>query len=265
MRRRPGTAAARANGCAAYRSPRRVAACGSGGQILPLPRGNSYVAHTYGTPLAAQRPMPSRKRSGHEPSARGTALLLVDFMNPLDFDGADALAPHAVLAARCAARLRARMRSDGVPIIYANDNFGRWESEFSAVVASCEKRGGASSTMARLLAPEPGDRSVLKPRHSAFFGTPLDFLLDELEVSRLVLTGLAADSCIMFTAHDAYLREFDLWIPADCVASEQDAWRDDALAYMARVLKARVDPSEEVESRAARATLPRSVPSQKLR
>jgi len=195
-------------------------------------------------PLAVVTRMPGTKRTRDDQSTRRTALLLVDFMNPLDFDGAQALAPHAVKAATQAARLRARMRAERAPIIYANDNFGRWESDFAAVVAECERRGGASATMAKLLAPQPGDRSILKPRHSAFFGTPLEFLLDELDVSRLVLAGLAADSCIMFTAHDAYLREYDLWIPADCVASEQDEWREDALAYMARVLKARTDPVE---------------------
>jgi len=188
--------------------------------------------------------MPGTKRNGDEGSGRRTALLLVDFMNPMDFDGAQSMAPYAVKAARRAAQLRERMRGDGVPVIYANDNFGRWESDFDAVVAECERRGGASATMAKLLAPQPGDRSILKPRHSAFFGTPLEFLLDELHVSHLVLAGLAADSCIMFTAHDAYLREYGLWIPADCVASEQDEWREDALAYMARVLKARVEPVE---------------------
>jgi nicotinamidase-related amidase len=182
------------------------------------------------------------KRSVSDDASRRTALLLIDFMNPMDFDGADAMAPHAIAAAARAARLRDRMRAEGAPIIYANDNFGRWESDFAAVVLECERRGGASAAMAKALAPKRGDRSVLKPRHSAFFGTPLEFLLDELDVGHLVLTGLAADSCIMFTAHDAYLREYELWIPADCVASEQDAWRRDSLAYMARVLKARTDP-----------------------
>jgi nicotinamidase-related amidase len=172
-----------------------------------------------------------------------TALLLIDFMNPLDFDGAQFLASRAVRAATRAAALKKRMHTRGAPVIYANDNFGRWESDFNAVVDACKRRGGASAAMATLLAPSPDDRSVLKPRHSAFFGTPLDFLLDELGVGGLVLAGLAADSCIMFTAHDAYLRKYDLWIPADCVASEKDAWRRDALAYMARVLKARVDPA----------------------
>jgi nicotinamidase-related amidase len=172
-----------------------------------------------------------------------TGLLLIDFMNPLDFDGAQSLASRAVRAARRAAALKQRMHAQRAPVIYANDNFGRWESDFNAVVDDCKRRGGASAAMATLLAPSPDDRSVLKPRHSAFFGTPLEFLLDELGIGKLVLAGLAADSCIMFTAHDAYLRKYHLWIPADCVASEKDAWRRDALAYMARVLKARIDPA----------------------
>ncbi len=210
-------------------------------RVCPVPGHSARLAHGPRHDACTRiAPMQGKERSDRDGS---TALLLIDFMNPLDFDGADALAPHAVEAAKRAQVLRERMRREGAPIIYANDNFGRWESDFDAVVESCIARGGASAAMAALLAPQKGDRSVLKPRHSAFFGTPLEFLLDELDVDRLVLTGLAADSCIMFTAHDAYLREYDLWIPADCVASEQEAWRRDALAYMARVMKARVDPA----------------------
>ena len=171
------------------------------------------------------------------------ALLLIDFMNPFDFPNGAALARHAIGAARRTAALKARMRARRAPVIYANDNFGRWESDFEAVVAHCASRGGASAQIARMLAPAPGDRSILKPRHSAFFGTPLEFLLDELHVERLVLAGLAADSCIMFTAHDAYLRKYALRIPGDCVASERDSYRRAALAYLARMLKADVAPA----------------------
>jgi nicotinamidase-related amidase len=167
-----------------------------------------------------------------------SALLLVDFMNPLDFDGGAALARPAVRAAQCTAALKRRLAARGVPVVYCNDNFGRWESEFSDVVAYCESRGGAAARLAQALPRAPGDRTILKPRHSAFFGTPLEFLLDELGVERLILTGLAADNCIMFTAHDAYLRKYALWVPADCVASERDRYRRDALAYMERVMKA---------------------------
>src|SRR6185437_13514341 len=136
-------------------------------------RRHATLARSAGHAACCTSRMPGTKRSGNEGSGRRTALLLVDFMNPMDFDGAQSMAPYAVNAARRAAQLRERMRGDGVPVIYANDNFGRWESDFDAVVAECERRGGASATMAKLLAPQPGDRSILKPRHSAFFGTPL--------------------------------------------------------------------------------------------
>jgi nicotinamidase-related amidase len=177
-----------------------------------------------------------------------TALLLIDFMNPLDFVGAKALARPATAAARRTAGLKERLRASRVPAIYANDNFGRWESDFEAVVEHCRRRGGASAQLAELLAPAKGDRSILKPRHSAFFGTPLEFLLDELRIDRLVLTGLSADSCIMFTAHDAYLRKYELWIPGDCVASERESFRRAALAHMARTLKADVGASGRAAS-----------------
>lgn len=195
-------------------------------------------------PLAALRRMPRSSavaKTAQDPRKR-SALLLIDFMNPFDYDGADRLAPRAVKAAEGAAKLKALMREDRVPVIYANDNFGRWESDFKAVVETCRQRGGASAKIADMLAPQREDRSVLKPRHSAFFGTPLEFLLDELRVQRLVLAGISADSCIMFTAHDAYLRKYALWIPADCVASERDAYQRAALEHMARTLKADVTP-----------------------
>ncbi len=178
-----------------------------------------------------------------------TVLVLVDFLNFMDFPTAPALAAHAVRAARHAARLKARLRRAGVPAIYANDNFGHWESDVDAIVATCRERGGAAAALAQLMAPQPGDRSVLKPRHSAFYGTPLDFLLDEIGARRLVLAGLTADSCVMFTAHDAYLRDYALWIPRDCVAAPQPRHTRAALDHMARVLKATTSPSSTPSGR----------------
>lgn len=183
----------------------------------------------------------TRRSSRHR-----TALLLIDFMNPLDFDGAKSMAPRAVRAAERAAELRRKMHASHQPVIYANDNFGRWEADFAAIVDYCASRGGASARMAALLAPSPQDRSVLKPRHSAFFGTPLEFLLDELAVDRLVLAGVAADSCIMFTAHDAYLRGFEVAVPRDCIASQTAADNRYALAHMGKVLKADTRPSRAI-------------------
>lgn len=176
-----------------------------------------------------------------EPSR--TVLLLVDFVNPLNFVGGEALAPAAVQAARATSALRRRLTKEGVRAIYANDNYGLWSSDFRALWRRCAALPGAPGQMAKLLAPRLKDFSMLKPRHSAFYATPLEILLQQLHCKRLIVTELAADSCILFSAMDAYLRGYSLWIPEDCVAAESGDARDRALELMARTLKADVWPS----------------------
>ena len=173
---------------------------------------------------------------------RGTALLLIDFFNPRGYDGGT-LSPATLRAARRTAKLKARLRKLGVPAIYANDNFGRWESEFAMLVHTCQGKPGDVGEVAQVLAPQPGDRSVLKPRHSAFYDTLLEYLLATLGVKRIVLTGISGDSCVMFTAHDAYVRQLAMWVPSDCVASPTPAYTRAALTHMKRVLRASVTPS----------------------
>ena len=172
-----------------------------------------------------------------------TVLVLVDFINPLDFDGADALAPPALAAARATATLRRRVARDGVQTIYANDNYGVWRSDFKAVWARCRALRGAPAEIARLLQPRRADLTILKPRHSAFYSTPLDLLLRQLRCKKLIVAGLAADNCVLFTAMDAYLRGYSLWVPQDCVAAETAEGKAGALEHMRRILKATVRPS----------------------
>lgn len=186
-------------------------------------------------------------RRGAAPAltASPTVLLLVDFINPLDFDGGDALAPSARTAAHATARLRRQALRSGVQTVYANDNYGVWRSDFKALWSRCRAMRGAAGEIARLLKPMRNDLTVLKPRHSAFYATPLDLLLQRLKCKRLVVTGLAADNCVMFTAMDAYLRGYALWIPEDCVAAERDDTKASALQHMRRTLKASVRASHE--------------------
>jgi nicotinamidase-related amidase len=175
--------------------------------------------------------------------ASPTVLLLVDYVNPMDFPGAEALAPAAVPAAAATARLRRSLRGTPTQVVYANDNYGVWRSDFHALWQRCRRLPGAPAEMARVLAPRKSDFSILKPRHSAFYETPLDLLLRQLHCKRLIVAGLAADSCVLATAMDAYLRGYAVWAPADCVASESPEMRDQALALMKRVLKADIRPS----------------------
>jgi len=175
--------------------------------------------------------------------ASPTVLLLVDFINPLNFEGAQALAPAAVAAARAAARLRRRLHGTPAQTVYANDNYGVWHSDFRALWQHCRGAGGAAAELARALPPRQRDFTILKPRHSAFYATPLDLLLRQLRCRRLILAGLAADNCVLSSAMDAYLRGYALWVPADCTAAESEEIRDQALALMKRVLKADVRPT----------------------
>jgi nicotinamidase-related amidase len=182
---------------------------------------------------------------GNAPDTHPVALLLVDVINPLDFPEADLLLRHAVPAADRLAELKRRARQAGVPVVYANDNFGRWRSDLSAVVERC--LAGKGRPLAERLRPDAEDYFVLKPKHSAFFATTLDTLLRYLDTRVVVIGGFAADICVLFTANDAYLRDLKVVVPSDGVASNEEGDRDTALALMRRVLKAETPKAAEVD------------------
>jgi nicotinamidase-related amidase len=170
-------------------------------------------------------------------------LLLIDFINPLDFPGAEKLAPVALPAARATLRLRDRLDQEKVAVVYANDNYGVWQSDFHGLVTQCIGNPGPSGEIARLLAPRATDITLLKPRHSAFYGSPLELLLKEMGTQELVLCGLATDMCVQMTAADAFLRGFAAWVPSDCNAAETPAAKAASLKYMREVLKCDVRSS----------------------
>jgi len=185
---------------------------------------------------------------GNVPDHAETALLLIDIINDLNFPGGERLLPHAEEAARHIAELKRRCREAGIPTLYVNDNFGRWQSDFARLVAHCrapESRGRV--VMEQLVPDEEKDYFVLKPKHSGFFSTTLDTLLEYLGAKTLILTGLTADICVLFTANDAYMRDFHLIVPADCVASLEPEENRHALEHMRRVLKADIRPSKELD------------------
>lgn len=170
-------------------------------------------------------------------------LLLIDVINPLRFDGAKALAAPALEAAEAIAALKRRLRAQGVPAVYVNDNFGRWTSDFRELVGYCRGLGGAAGRLARRLAPARGDLTVLKPRHSAFHATPLALLLGAVGAKRVVMTGLATDLCVQISATEAFQCGFELWVPADCTAAESPERKQAALDWMARALKCHIEPA----------------------
>ena len=187
---------------------------------------------------------------GNVPESARAALLLVDVINDMEFDEGEKLIRHALPMARRLARLKARARAAGIPAIYVNDNFGRWRSDFRVVVEHCLTSGVRGQEVARLLRPHDDDYFVLKPKHSAFYATTLDTLLSYLGAKTLIITGVAANICILFTANDAYMRDYELMVPSDCVASNTAADNRYALGQIATVLKADTRPSGRLDLRA---------------
>ncbi|ATG93624.1 isochorismatase family cysteine hydrolase [Paracidovorax citrulli] len=169
-------------------------------------------------------------------------LLLVDVVNPLNFPGADVLLPGAVRAARATLRLREQLEGRHVPVIYANDNYGTWHSEFSDLLAACRQLPGARGELARLMSPRPRDLTLLKPCHSAFQSTPLLHLLRQMGTQRVIVAGLAADMCVMLSATDARMLGYDVWVPGDCTAAESPARKRNALRQLEQAFRCDVRP-----------------------
>jgi nicotinamidase-related amidase len=192
-------------------------------------------------------PQKSEDLHGNAPDQCPVALLLIDMINDLEFPGGEDVAKAATAAAERIAELKAKAKERGIPVIYANDNFGKWRSDFREVVKHCLEDGVRGQRLAELLQPGRDDYFVLKPKHSAFFETTLATLLEHLGARHLILTGITADICVLFTASDAYMRDYDVHVPSDCVASLEDVDTRQALRYMQRVLQADVTPSTSLD------------------
>lgn len=175
------------------------------------------------------------------------ALVLIDVVNAFDFEGSEQLARDALEAAPRILALRQAAHDARVPVIYVNDNFGRWRSDFHAIVAACSEPSQPGSQVSQLLAPGDRDYFVLKPRHSGFYCTALELLLERLEVETLVLVGFATNICVLYTASDAHMRGYDVVVASDCTASNTPELTRQALEHMQLVSNARI-----VEARALR-------------
>ena len=191
-------------------------------------------------------PVRSKDLHGSAPDKSGAALLLIDVINDFDFPEGEQLLRLALPAGRNIARLKRRAKDAGIPAIYVNDNFGRWRSDFKKIVTHCREEGQGKEFV-ELLLPEEDDYFVLKPKHSGFYSTSLALLLTHLTATNLILTGIAGNNCVLVTANDAYMRDFKLFVPSDCVVSNTEDENGHALKQMETVLKADTTISGEMD------------------
>jgi nicotinamidase-related amidase len=184
--------------------------------------------------------MPSQSRQ------RDIALLIVDMVSEYQFPDAERILKGARKAARKIVRLKQRAHAAKVPVIYVNDTAGKWESDQKAFVQRCLKPTARGRDVVELIAPSPHDYFMFKPKHSAFFDTPLHTLLQQLKISKLILTGVTSHQCVLFTAMDAHVREYGLIIPPDCMGAPSATDSKHALYVFSHALNAKITTSDRL-------------------
>lgn len=182
----------------------------------------------------------------HDAERGGAALLIIDMINCFDFTGGEVLRTRAEGIVGTIGKLRREMAKARAPVVYVNDNFGEWHSEKSKLIARARKH---DRKIVGKLAPKEDDYFIIKPQFSGFYATNLPLLLPKLGVSRLILTGVAADICVLFTAADAHMRDYALWVPEDAVAAEVDERAGWALEIMQSHLGAETAPTTALDSK----------------
>jgi nicotinamidase-related amidase len=182
------------------------------------------------------------RRHGDEQGA--TALLVVDMLNPYDHPEADELAEHVEGALPGVETLLRRAAEADAPIVYVNDNYGDWNSSSEELARSA--MDGKHPELVEPVLPKEGQSFVVKARHSTFYETPLEYLLDQMGVGRLVFSGQVTEQCILYSALDAHVRHFDVVVATDAVAAIYDELGEAALKMMERNMGAELVEAEGV-------------------
>ncbi|WP_042353319.1 isochorismatase family cysteine hydrolase [Bacillus massiliigorillae] len=173
------------------------------------------------------------------------ALLIIDMINDFQFEHGDQLLQHTYEILQPLLQLKQKAKAANIPTIYINDHYNLWQANFKKITDQCRNRD--NKEIIDQIEPTDEDFFLIKPKHSAFFGTSLNTLLAHLKVKELILTGIAGNICVLFTANDAYMREFTLYCPQNCIASADIQDNKYAITMMKNVLKADIRNSEMIQ------------------
>ncbi|MFN2500805.1 MAG: isochorismatase family cysteine hydrolase [Pyrinomonadaceae bacterium] len=176
------------------------------------------------------------------------ALLLVDLVTDFEFADGDRLYENTLAVVDSLAGLKTKAKDARVPVVYVNDNCGNWQEDFEHQVKRIHDTSKKGRQIIEKLKPDRDDYYVLKPQRSGFYETPLSFLLASLTVTKVIVAGITTDICVLFTAHDAYMRGFDVVVPTDGCAAVTVQYHREALSFLHRVAEAKLRSSDEITS-----------------
>jgi nicotinamidase-related amidase len=172
------------------------------------------------------------------------ALVVIDMINTYDHEDAERLRASAEEVVPVIGALLERARDASAPVIYVNDNFGQWRSDQRALVENAI--GSEHGSLVEPIAPNEDAMFVVKARHSIFYETPLDYLLDQEGVDEVVMVGQATEQCILYSALDAHIRHIPVIVPRDAVAHIHEDLAEAALRMMEINMEAEVVGADEV-------------------
>ncbi|MED4073636.1 isochorismatase family cysteine hydrolase [Priestia endophytica] len=170
---------------------------------------------------------------------KNPALIIIDMINDFQFELGQELAQQTQKIVPYITMLKEICYKKGIPVIYINDHYNLWQANLDVILKNCQNK--RSSQILQKIKPKEDDFFLIKPKHSIFYGTALNVLLEELSVESLILTGIAGNICVLFSANDAYMRKYPLFIPSNCIASNVEEDNIFALRMMKNVLGASTD------------------------
>jgi nicotinamidase-related amidase len=176
-----------------------------------------------------------------------TAVVVVDMLNPYEHEDAEELAGSVreALPRMVDLRDRAHEAGDDVLLIYANDNYERWDETRDDLVRTALE--GAHPELVEPILPPASVPFLSKGRHSIFYETPMAHLLRTEGVERVVLCGQVTEQCIFYSALDAYLRGLEVVIPTDAVAHIVPEFAEAALGMAEKNAHAELRPAGEID------------------
>jgi nicotinamidase-related amidase len=178
----------------------------------------------------------------------GTAVIVVDMLNPYEHEDADALSASVERIVAPLAELASWAASDSsdAELVYVNDNHGDFAATRETIVGRALE--GRRPDLIEPIVPAEDTPFLVKVRHSAFYSTPLEYLLGRLAADRVILTGQVTEQCILYSALDAYIRHFEVCVVRDAVAAIDERLGDAALQMMERNMRAEVVETARVTS-----------------
>jgi nicotinamidase-related amidase len=172
------------------------------------------------------------------------ALIVIDMLSPYDHEDAEALAESAKEAVPRISELLDRAAGDeDTMIVFVNDNFEHWDRQRDDLVRAA--LDGRHPELIEPLKPPADAPFFMKGRHSIFYQTSVDHLLQVEGVKRLVLTGQVTEQCIQYSALDAYMRGYEVHVPRDAVAHINTEWADAVFGMLEKNMHADLTPVRE--------------------